>query len=105
MIPEYRKSYSLKLRVAEHEWTNKKITENDNKNGEVGTNYVRWAQRSDLLTWEMPYKDVDAIFSIFVYLMDEEDKPVSYARFRAKQFIEPSCEWIEMRPDPVINKI
>ena len=90
----------------------------------VGYNYNRWPRQrtEEPITLELPYKSVEDIGDIFLYLCPDKGgigglfkrkseaavgKPVAYAKLKAKDFIDPNPElkWIELQIEPITNEI
>ena len=117
-IPEKLGKYNLQIVIAEHDFTS--------QGGDarvVGYNYNRWpAQRTgEPITLELPYKSVEDIGEIFLYLCPDKggiggflrkkeatvDKPVAYAKLNAADFQNPNPElkWVEMQIEPITDSI
>ena len=93
--PHPSTKYTLKVKVAEHEW--------QCKDAFVGVNFHRWNDKSSQMEWMMPYKELSKVGWVFVYLM-YGNEPISYAKFPAEEFMHasPKLKWVEFTVDPVI---
>jgi len=116
-IPEKLGKYNLCLSIAEHSWMSKG-GENDRA---LGYNYTRWNQRSEMITFKMPYERVEDLEDIFLYLCPDKsglggifkggdnkvDKPISYVKLRAADFMDPNpkLQWVELHPEPIEDKV
>lgn len=87
--PADNAEYYLKVSIANHSWTCKK--------GALGVNFNRWNEKTPQIGIMMPYGSVAEIGSVYVYLMSKDNKPLSYAKFAAKEFMNPNPElrWVE----------
>ena len=115
VTPEENTKYGVKIKIGEHEYsTDDKVV--------VGANYNRWNHRpSKILNWAMPYKSLDNMADVFVYLTKtatgisgvfsgggkSSESLLSYARFKASEFgkTSPKIRWVELKPEPVTDKI
>ena len=96
-IPEKLGKYNLQLVIAENEYT----SETDKR--VVGYNFNRWAKHrtDEPITMELPYKSVEDIGDIYLYLCPDKGgiggflgrkkdsgvgKPVAYAKLKASDF-------------------
>ena len=102
-IPEHLEKYNLQLCIGEHKWT----SGGGDKQRAVGYNYNRWNQRSELITFKVPYGEVRDMEDIFLYLCPDKgglgslfsskkdgegkaDDPISYCKLKAKDFMDPN---------------
>lgn len=114
--PEKEGKYSLMLKIGEHEY----LSEGGDSRA-VGYNYNRWNQRSKLVEFEVPYRRVEELEDIFLYLCPDKGglggllggsktkpgKPISYVKLRTGDYMvtNPKLEWLEMIPEPVEDAI
>jgi len=114
--PEPEGKYNLMLKIGEHEW----ISEGGDARA-VGYNYNRWNQRSKIVEFDVPYRKVEDLEDIFLYLCPDKGglggllgggkskpgKPISYVKLRASDYMEPNpgLQWLEMIVEPVEDAI
>ena len=87
--PKNSEEYYLKVSIAHHSWICKK--------GMVGVNFNRWNEKTPQTEIKMPYGSVEEIGYVYIYLMNKDNEPLSFAKFAAKEFENPSPElkWVE----------
>lgn len=68
--------------------------------------YSLWNQRFTEQVWKCPYKNLDEMADVYLYLMDD-GKPICYWRGPATLFSEPNAElkWVPLTNDLAIGKI
>ena len=118
-IPENLGKYNLQFVIAEKEF--------HSEGGDarvVGYNYNRWlGQRTKTPeVLELPYKSVEDIGEIFIYLCPDKGgiggvfgrgggssigDPIAYAKLNAADFQDPNpnLTWLELHPEPIENKV
>lgn len=65
-----------------------------------------WSERV-IQKFKIPYRRVERIGKVYLYLMNEDDEILSYHTFLASDFLEekPAWDYYEMTPDPSVGKI
>ena len=98
-LPSADTKYTVKIRIADKEL---KTGKPKKRSG----GYCSWNQRFDEQVWEAPYRSLEEVGSVFVYLMDG-DTPVCFHRAPASDFEgpEPPLRWVPLTNDQSIGKV
>ena len=67
--------------------------------------YNCWAQRI-IQKFDLPYENINEIGYVFIYLVDESDRTVSYCKMNASDFSQPKdWEFKQFIVDPCVNEV
>jgi hypothetical protein len=90
-----------KLRVCINDFC---IESKDPKEAKPG--YCRWSERTDSITYSAPYKSVDELERIYIYLIDGNE-PVCFWKGNAKDFTDPNpgYKWYPLTCDLAKGKV
>lgn len=69
-------------------------------------NYNRWSERFEPVTFKGPYKSVEELGNVYIYLMDGDDA-ICYWKGKASEFEEhnPKFRWLPMTADLAKGKV
>ena len=97
-LPEKEQDYKVQVSIQNMDW---KCAIPKEKKGE----YVRWHSRSEPLTYKLP-KNLHSAFTtakeelkapeelrIYIYLLDESDKPISFFFAPLSDFMDLNAKW------------
>ena len=111
-LPEKEKNYKVQVSVQNQDWPCELPKE---KKGE----YVRWHRRSQVMTYKLP-KNRNSLFTIpkedltapeelriYIYLLNEDDKPISFWWGPLSDFMELDAKWrwIQLKPDRTYGEV
>lgn len=114
VTPEAGEEYAVMVSIGEHQkQTDGKVV--------AGANYNRWNYRSDVVSLSMPYKSLETMADVFIYLIEAKKSIggflssggstaptiISYARFKASEFgdTNPKMRWVELKGEPIADKV
>jgi hypothetical protein len=68
--------------------------------------YYRWNFRSDVVQYKAPYKTIEELDKVFIYLIDGGE-PVCFWKGEAKDFESPNphLKWYPLQADGSIGKV
>ncbi len=69
-------------------------------------NYNRWNERFPLQVVKGPYKSIDELGRVYVYLMDG-DEPICFWKGLASEFTNPDAQsrWVPLQSDQALGKV
>ena len=68
--------------------------------------YWFWNQRFDEQNWSFPYRTIENMADVFIYILDG-DTPICFYRAKAAEFVEVNAEmkWVPLANDKSIGSI
>lgn len=94
-----KKKYSVRIQINDFMLTSQKAIEQKG-------NYNRWSERINTTTFKGPYKSLEELGRVYIYLMDG-DEPICFWKGMASEFTDPSpkFKWFPLTCDLSKGKV